>query len=159
MLFLLHSFCSLSDIFSSSKNLYTFSEIILVKSFHLNGKQKMIIVHCITFSSISLAQNRLSISQPIRQLFISIQNLIQSKSSSFMQVCQFLTPETLNSISSRSFPIRDFPTLLRNHLRSNNHTLLLLIVIFFLHFFQPLCISIMFFTFTQYVTLKHSTLI
>ena len=76
-----------------------------------------------------------------------------------MQVCQFFSPETLNSISSWSFPIRDFPTLLRNHILSNNQALLLLIDIFFLQFFLPLCLSIMFFTFTSYVTPKHSSLI
>ena len=51
-------------------------------------------------------------------MFISIQNLIKLKSSSFMQTCRFLNPETLNSISFWSFPINDFPTLLRNCLLS-----------------------------------------
>ena len=103
-----------------------------------------IIVHCVTFSLIYLAQNRSSISQPIRQLLISIQNLIQLKSSLLMQACEFLNPETLNSIFSWNFPIRDFPILLRNHVFSNSQTLLLLIVIFFLQLFQPLCTTIMF---------------
>ena len=58
-------------------------------------------------------------------------NHIQLKSSSFMQVCQFLNPEALNSISSWSFSIRDFSTLLTNHLLSNNQRLMLLIIIFF----------------------------
>ena len=76
-----------------------------------------------------------------------------------MQFCQFFNTETLNSIYSRSFPIRDFPTLPRNRILSSNQALLLLIVIFFLQFFLPLCLSIMFFTFTPYATPKHSTLI
>ena len=76
-----------------------------------------------------------------------------------MQACQFFNPETLNSISFWSFPIRDFPTLLRNHLLSNNQALLLPLVIFFLQFFQSLCTCSIFFTFTPHVTPKHSTLI
>ena len=118
-----------------------------------------IIVHCVTFSLIYLAQNRSSISQPIRQLLISIQNLIQLKSSLLMQACEFLNPETLNSIFSWNFPIRDFPILLRNHVFSNSQTLLLLIVIFFLQLFQPLCTTIMFLFFYSIATPKHSTLI
>ena len=107
----------------------------------MQTKDGMIIVHWITFSSIFLAQNCFSISQPIRQLFISIQNLIQLKNSLFMQVCQFLNLETLNSISSWSFPVRDFPTLLINHPGCSNQSFLLLII--------------MFFNFTPYVTPKH----
>ena len=60
----------------------------------------------------------LVLSQPIRQLLISIQNLIQLKSSSFIQICQFL----------------------------------LLVIIFFLQFFVPLSVFIMFFAFTPYAT-------
>ena len=81
------------------------------------------------------------------------------ENSSFMQVCQILNPETLNSISSWSFPVSDFSTLLRNHLPSNNQAPLLLKVIFYLQFFQPLFISIISFTFTSCATPKHSTLI
>ena len=95
----------------------------------------------------------------IRQLLISVQNLIQLKSSSFMQLCQFLNAGNLNSISSWSFLIRDLSTLLRNYLLSNNQTLLPLTVIFYLQFFQTLCISIMFFIFTPYDTPKYSPLI
>ena len=68
-------------------------------------------------------------------MFISIQNLTQLKSSSFIQVCQFSNPETLNSISSWSFPVRDFPTLQKNFILCNNQALLILIVISFLQFF------------------------
>ena len=121
-------------------------------------REGSIIVHCVTSSSIFLPLNSLSISQLIRQLLISIQNLIQLKSSSFMQVCQFLNSETLNSIFSWSFPIRDFSTLLRNYLISNNQALLLLTIIFYFQLFWPLSITIMFFTFTPCATPKHSTL-
>ena len=93
------------------------------------------------------------------QLFIPIQNLIQLKSSQIMEDCQSLNLETQNFISSWSFPIRDFPTLFRNYVLSKNQALLLLIVIFFFEFCQPLYISITFFTFTPYATPKHSTLI
>ena len=94
----------------------------------------------------------LVLSQPIRQLLISIQNLIQLKSSSFIQICQFFSPEFLKSISSWRFPVRGFPTLLRNHILSNNQALLLLVIIFFLQFFVPLSVFIMFFAFTPYAT-------
>ena len=58
------------------------------------------------------------------------------KRISFMQACQFLNPENLNSISSRSLPIRDFPTLLRKHLLSKNQALLPLFFFFFFFFFN-----------------------
>ena len=71
-----------------------------------------------------------------------------------MQACRFINPKTLNTISSWSFPINDFPTLLRNYLLSKSEALLLLIGIFFLQLFQTLCISIMFFISTLYSTPK-----
>ena len=151
MIFLLQPLCSSGSIFSSSKNLQKLQKFQKLP-YYWQTRDGTIIVQCITFSSIFLTQNRPSISQPIRHLFIFIQNLIQLKSSSFMQACRF-NPETMTSISSWSFPIRDFPTLLRDHFLSNSQALLLLIVLF-LRIFQLLCIYIVFHT-----TPKHSTLI
>lgn len=85
-------------------------------------------------ASILLTPNRSHISQSFRSFFISIQNLIQLKSSFFLQTCKFLNPETLNPISSWNILISNFPTLIRNCLLSNSRSHLVIIVTVLLFF-------------------------
>ena len=89
---------------------------------------------CVAFSSIFLAQNRSSISQPSRQFFISIKILFNWKKVCSCKIV-ILIQKSWTPISSYNSPIKDFPSLLRNHLLSNNQALLPLPLILFLPFF------------------------
>ena len=136
MLFLLQPFCSSGNIFSFSKKMYKCSEITPVKTFHINGRQETGRYLSTALPLVLFFGIKPFAHESANQAIVDFHsNHIQLKSSSFMQVCQFLNPEALNSISSWSFPIRDFPTLLTNHLLSNNQPPMLLIIIFFLQFF------------------------
>ena len=122
----LQPFCSSSNIFSSSKKLYKCSEIILSEASTLMANKRWDVNCPLRYHQCDLFSTKPFFQKLVNQAIVHFySNLIQLKSSSFMQVCQFLNPETVDSITFWRFPIRNFPTLLRNYLLNNNQGLLL----------------------------------